>query len=92
MKSGRDEVNSALDRFRKLVGKSAAADPNNFEFLASVERPKNLVLFVGDGLGLATVTASRIYKGQSRFGAAGEEVNLVWETFPEVALLKVRFS
>ncbi len=52
-------------------------------------RPKNLVLFIGDGLGLTTVTASRIYKGQSRFGLSGEEASLLWEGFPEVALLKV---
>ena len=89
MKSGRNEINSALDRFRNLLGKSAA-DPN-FKFLRPVKRPKNLVLFVGDGLGLSTVTAARIYKGQSRFGSAGEEDNLVWETFPDVALLKVHF-
>jgi len=90
MKSGRDEVNLALDRIRNIVGKSASTADANFDFLASAKRPKNLVLFVGDGLGLATVTASRIYKGQSRFGSAGEEENLVWETFPDVALLKVR--
>ena len=86
MKSGRAEVDVVLERFRKLIGKGP--DPD-LQFLGSVPRPKNLVLFVGDGLGISTVTASRIYKGQSRFGVSGEETVLLWEDFPETALLKV---
>ena len=52
-------------------------------------RPKNVVLFVGDGMGLNTVAAARIYKGQSREGVSGEEASLEWESFPSVGLLKV---
>ena len=55
-----------------------------------LRRPKNVVLFVGDGMGLNTVTAARIYKGQSRQGVSGEEASLAWETFPSMGLLKVR--
>lgn len=48
---------------------------------------KNLVLMVGDGMGLSTVTAARIYKGQ-KAGKHGEETELVFEQFPYVALSK----
>ena len=52
-------------------------------------RPKNVVLLVGDGMGLNTVAAARIYKGQSRDGVSGEEARLEWESFPSMGLLKV---
>lgn len=47
-------------------------------------RAKNVILFVGDGMGPNTVTASRIYKH-------GEEGLLEWEKFPHMGLLKVYF-
>ena len=31
------------------------------------ERAKNVILFVGDGMGIATVTAARIFDGQSSY-------------------------
>lgn len=48
---------------------------------------KNLVLMVGDGMGLPTVTAGRIYKGQKN-GGTGEEFKLAFQEFPYVALSK----
>jgi alkaline phosphatase len=50
-------------------------------------RAKNLVLFVGDGLDVSTVTAARIFEGQAR-GATGEENLLAFERLPHRALLK----
>ncbi|XP_075725937.1 alkaline phosphatase, tissue-nonspecific isozyme-like isoform X5 [Rhipicephalus microplus] len=49
---------------------------------------KNVVLFLGDGMGVSTVTAARIYKGQSKYNNSGEEYVLSWERFPYVALSK----
>ena len=49
---------------------------------------KNIILFVGDGMGMSTITASRILKGQ-KAGQTGEEYRLVFEKFPHVALTKV---
>lgn len=49
---------------------------------------KNVILFVGDGMGVATTTASRILSGQ-RMGKSGEDHELAWDTFPAVALAKV---
>ncbi len=51
------------------------------------DKARNVILFVGDGMGVATVTAARIFDGQSR-GLSGEEHVLPFETFPNVALVK----
>ncbi|XP_037075229.1 alkaline phosphatase-like [Pollicipes pollicipes] len=48
---------------------------------------KNIIVFIGDGMGIPTITAARIYKGQQQ-GKNGEEGNLFFETFPHVALSK----
>lgn len=48
---------------------------------------KNVILIVGDGMGISTVTASRIYEGQRR-GETGEENLLSFETLPYSALSK----
>ncbi|XP_045774165.1 alkaline phosphatase [Maniola jurtina] len=47
----------------------------------NVGRAKNVILFIGDGMGPNTVTATRIYKG-------GESHKLSYEMFPHVGLLK----
>lgn len=48
---------------------------------------KNVILFVGDGMGVPTVTAARIFAGQ-RLGGSGEDHDLPFDTFPHVALIK----
>ena len=48
---------------------------------------KNVILFVGDGMGISTVTAARIYAGQKR-GLDGESYKLTMETLPWAALSK----
>ncbi|WP_240125884.1 alkaline phosphatase [Thermomonas alba] len=50
-------------------------------------RAKNVIVFLGDGMSLATVAAARILEGQ-RKGMSGEENRLAWETFPNTALSK----
>jgi alkaline phosphatase len=50
-------------------------------------RAKNVILFIGDGMGVSTVTASRIYDGQRR-GIDGESNALSFEGLPYVALSK----
>lgn len=50
-------------------------------------RAKNVILFLGDGMGVTTITASRILEGQMR-GESGEENKLSFEQFPFVALSK----
>lgn len=48
---------------------------------------KNVIIFVGDGMGVSTVTASRIYGGQLQ-GRRGEGSSLSFEHFPFTALVK----
>lgn len=52
------------------------------------ERAKNVILFVGDGMGVSTVTAARILDGQLANGSSGEENSLAFERFPFTALVK----
>ncbi|KFO54870.1 Intestinal-type alkaline phosphatase 1, partial [Corvus brachyrhynchos] len=53
----------------------------------AAQRAKNIILFMGDGMGLSTMSAARIYKGQLS-GGLGEENVLAMETFPHMALAK----
>lgn len=46
---------------------------------------RNVIIFIGDGMGVTTVTAARIYAGQ-RQGVDGESYNLTMDTFPHTAL------
>ncbi|MDB6061605.1 MAG: alkaline phosphatase [Verrucomicrobiaceae bacterium] len=48
---------------------------------------KNIILFIGDGMGMSTVTAARIFDGQLR-GENGEENVLSFEELPYIALAK----
>lgn len=54
----------------------------SIKYSRNKNKAKNVILFVGDGMGISTVTATRIYK-------YGEEGALSWESFPHVGLLKV---
>lgn len=56
------------------------------ERLASREA-RNLILFVGDGMSMATITAARILAGQ-RAGKPGESHRLAFDHFPHTALAK----
>ncbi|KAG8038873.1 hypothetical protein G9C98_003180 [Cotesia typhae] len=55
---------------------------NNIE-----QRAKNVIIFIGDGMGLASVTAGRIFTGQ-RKGLSGEEYKLNFEEFPNTGFSK----
>ncbi|XP_011870248.1 PREDICTED: alkaline phosphatase 4-like isoform X2 [Vollenhovia emeryi] len=50
-------------------------------------RAKNVIIFIGDGMGLSTITSGRIYIGQLN-GHSGEEYQLAFEKFPNAALAK----
>ncbi len=49
---------------------------------------KNIILIVGDGMGITTTSTARIYHSQSR-GLIGEDALLAWDKFPHVALSQV---
>lgn len=52
---------------------------------AAKPRAKNVILFVGDGMGVATITAARIFAGQQR-GVDGESFELTLDRAPHTAL------
>lgn len=60
---------------------------NALKLEANTHDAKGIILFVGDGMSIATVTASRIYAGQ-KIGLAGEEHQLSFEQFPYSGLVK----
>jgi alkaline phosphatase len=70
-----------LEAGRKAVREAAAESP-------PPGPARNVILFLGDGMGITTVTAARILEGQRR-GEPGEENALAWERFPYTALAKV---
>lgn len=49
---------------------------------------KNIILFLGDGMDMSTITATRIYMGQMD-NKGGEDESLVFDDFPYVSLAKV---
>lgn len=51
------------------------------------QRAKNVILFIGDGMGISTITAARIYAGQ-RKGVDGESYQLAMEKLPYSAFSK----
>jgi alkaline phosphatase len=80
-----------------VLAEGEAQDPWFASGRAAVERArerapeagtaKNAILFVGDGMGVSTITAARILEGQRR-GERGEENRLSFEALPHLALAK----
>jgi len=66
---------------------TTAAIPALAEDAPAEPRAKNVILFIGDGMGISTITAARIYEAQKR-GETGEENRLSFERFPNLALVK----
>jgi len=55
--------------------------------LSTYVHPKNAILFLGDGMGITTITAARIFEGQSK-ELDGESNALSFESFENVAFIK----
>lgn len=69
-----------VDAAQKLL--SAKADKKPITGQA-----KNVIMFLGDGLSIPTLAATRVYLGQSQ-GKTGEETVLSFEEFPNTGLSK----
>ena len=67
---------TALSMFASMVN-AETANPNQQPF----DKAKNIIFFVGDGMGVSTVTASRIY-------SVGVDGKLTMDKFPFTALSK----
>ena len=70
-----------------LILALAAGCASHGQFVSDEANARNVILFIGDGMGVSTVTAARIFAGQAA-GLAGEEHSLSFETFPHLALVK----
>ncbi|XP_068020003.1 intestinal-type alkaline phosphatase-like isoform X1 [Melanerpes formicivorus] len=66
---------------------AAAAIEASFRLQPRIGQAKNLILFLGDGFGIPTITATRILKGQEE-GKLGPETPLALDAFPYLALSK----
>ncbi|CAL7937305.1 unnamed protein product [Xylocopa violacea] len=60
----------------------------NLAYRNNENRAKNIIIFIGDGMGISTITAGRIYKGQQLKGTNGEEYKLAFEKFPNTGFAK----
>jgi alkaline phosphatase len=75
---------SAADPYYK-AGEAALA--RQLTVVPNTGRAKNVILFLGDGMGISTVTAGRIYDGQQK-GVDGESNSLAFEKLSYAALSK----
>jgi alkaline phosphatase len=60
-----------------------------FKMQLQTNTARNMIMFLGDGMSLTTLTAARIYQGQLRNGS-GENERLSFERFPFTGISKVR--
>ncbi|XP_022794922.1 alkaline phosphatase-like isoform X2 [Stylophora pistillata] len=75
------DENAWYEQGVKLIKDNVKVKPNT-------DTAKSAVLFLGDGMGISTVTAARIFDGQQKNMEYGEENVLSWEVFPWTALVK----
>lgn len=75
----------AVDSDWYAAGAAAVETASRRAYNNSPGAAKNIILFVGDGMGVSTVTAARIFAGQQQ-GLAGEEYELSFEAFPWTGL------
>ena len=61
---------------------------HQLDYTARRGRATNVIFFLGDGMGVSTLTAARILKGQQQGLQGGERASLAFETFPEAALCR----
>ena len=81
-KNGEQSVIETNNIIKNLLKQFQSEDDTENPYAA-----KNVILFVGDGMGVTSVTAARILEGQLN-GGNGEEHHLSFELFPYLALSK----
>lgn len=52
------------------------------------KKAKNIILFIGDGMGPSTIAAARIYKNQRMVNSTLPDINLSFESFANIGLVK----
>lgn len=91
---GAAEIDEATNIWNKIDAQlasnakvSIASASTAAEITALKGSAKNVILFVGDGMGISTITAARILDGQNK-GMTGEENQLSFDKFPFSGLAK----
>jgi len=69
-------LKAGQDELKRLI----ADKPNN-------RKARNIILFIGDGMGISTLTAGRIFEGQQQ-GRDGESYVAQMDRLPHTALVK----
>ncbi|CAB3234486.1 unnamed protein product [Arctia plantaginis] len=69
------------------VNHAQAAITENSQRTVPTNKARNVVMFLGDGMSIPTITAARILFGQRKH-ATGEESQMSFETFPSTGLVK----
>ncbi|MFT4926998.1 MAG: alkaline phosphatase [Phenylobacterium sp.] len=80
--AAKTHVSQAKQNWQRVTGSQAQT-----AIATARGQAKNVILFVGDGMGMSTVTAARILEGQNN-GQLGEENTLSFGHFPFVGLAK----
>ncbi len=80
-------VNSLAPAAPAVAQDTAQDMPQEVALAARIAGAKNVILFVGDGMGLSTVNAARIRQGQLE-GRPGEGDSLRFERFPTIGLAR----
>ena len=83
MQHGNKELMKSIQRYAKL------RQMTENEAMRSTKFPKNIILLIGDGMSLPTVAGARMLKNQKMSKFTKDEQELIWEGFPESALMKV---
>ena len=79
---------STLPQAKDSYFKAAQAElAGKLQLRPNTNRATNIILFIGDGMGISTLTAARIYSGQAR-NADGESSSLAIDRMPYSALVK----
>ena len=73
---------NALGRKRIKMSKTLLENSRN------TKKAKNVILFIGDGMGLPSISAGRILKAQVN-NLKAEDIYLAWEKFPYAGLARV---
>jgi alkaline phosphatase len=82
------EVNSAIQEYADYWMKAGKIQLTEIlKHQQGHQKAKNIIIFVGDGMGMSTITSARIYKGQ-KMGETGENGSLSFEKFPAIGLSK----
>jgi alkaline phosphatase len=76
---------ASVEKRKSELSKTRKSTSNNTE--THEAKAKNIIFVLGDGMGVSTLTAARIYVGQQQ-GLLGEEFALSFEKFPYLALIK----